>query len=484
MGINNLWTALSAIEEKVSLHHLAVSTGFIGNSTGARGFRVGIDASGWIYRAVHKHGYTESPELVALFARCSRLFQLPFIPIFVFDGPGRPNVKRGKRIRRNDHWLTGHFQQMLNAFGYLWIVAPGEAEATLAVMTTDGVPVRVDAILTDDSDSFVFGASTVLRIRSEDNKNYEASMYSAHDIAQVLGLQREDFILIALLVGGDYSDGLDQCGIVTAIGLAQAGLGRQLISGIAGKSDAQSSIFLQIWQQSLRSELMTNASGRLPHKSRRLALQIPQNFPDLDVINLYLRPLVSGAIPDLVALSYQPPCLDLLAHFAEDHFIWGNHIGILDHFVDHIFGGLVIRELVQQALILDGFHPPVTSSSLIKQIVGERRAECTGGLAELRLVVDLEPGILVEALKTLSGRRNPRHAADAVDTWISKTLPKVRVWAPKSMVEHVYRALVLDYVCAQAKPSRRKTETKQPPIASSSKTIEGPTGKHMSFIFL
>lgn len=42
--------------------------------------------------------------------------------------------------------------------------APGEAEATLAAMTTSGIPFRIDAILTDDSDSFVFGAETVLRM--------------------------------------------------------------------------------------------------------------------------------------------------------------------------------------------------------------------------------------------------------------------------------------------------------------------------------
>jgi hypothetical protein len=42
--------------------------------------------------------------------------------------------------------------------------APGEAEATLSAMTITGIPVRVDAILTDDSDSFVFGAATVLRM--------------------------------------------------------------------------------------------------------------------------------------------------------------------------------------------------------------------------------------------------------------------------------------------------------------------------------
>ncbi|KAJ6511063.1 PIN domain-like protein [Mycena sanguinolenta] len=205
MGIRGLWKELEPVEQKILLPNLAVGTGFIANPTGARGFRVGIDAIGWIYRACSLHGTTQNPELVALFSRCSRLFRLPFVPCFVFDGPKRPSIKRGKLIRGNDHSLANPFQKMLDGFGFQWITAPGEAEATLSAMTSTGVPVSVDAILTDDSDSFVFGATVVLRIRSEDNENYEASRYSAFDIAQVLGLSREDLILIAILAGGDYS---------------------------------------------------------------------------------------------------------------------------------------------------------------------------------------------------------------------------------------------------------------------------------------
>ncbi|KAJ7787514.1 hypothetical protein B0H14DRAFT_2399367, partial [Mycena olivaceomarginata] len=90
---------LEAVEQKISLHNLAVGTGFIANTTGARGFRVGIDASGWMYRACKRHGIAENPQLVALFARCSRLFRLPFIPIFVFDGPRRPTSSVARSFR-------------------------------------------------------------------------------------------------------------------------------------------------------------------------------------------------------------------------------------------------------------------------------------------------------------------------------------------------------------------------------------------------
>ncbi|KAF8173372.1 hypothetical protein K438DRAFT_1980920 [Mycena galopus ATCC 62051] len=473
---NRAWAKLSKIEklepveQKISLHNLAVGTGFTGNATGKRGFSVGIDASGWMYRACCLHGSTESPELVVLFARCSRLFRLPFIPVFVFDGPARPRMKRGKVIRGNEHWLTSSFKLMLDGFGFEWIDAPGEAEATLAAMTASGIPLRVDAILPDDSDSFVFGASVVLRIRSEDNANCEASRYSAFDIATVLGLSRDDLVL----------DGLHGCGLAIAMGLARTGLGRQLVSGLEGQSHAGSMVFLAAWRELLRSELQTNASGCLPHRCKHLAASIPANFPDLEVINLYLHPVVvehTSTRP----LILRPPRLDVLARFAEDHFGWGDSVGILAHFADHLFAGLVVRDLVQRALAMDDLLSPLAVPSIINSIVRERHHKSTGFLAELRLMLDLDPTILISALQSIVGRRDPVQGTEAaVAAWFATDLPKVRVWVPKSMVEHVYPEIVLDYISEQMskttrtkKPKTRqgKIETYRPYTAASSSSI-------------
>ncbi|KAJ7236087.1 PIN domain-like protein [Mycena haematopus] len=455
MGIDGLWKELELVEQKISLPNLAVSTGFIGNATGARGFRVGIDASGWMYRACARHGITESPELVALFSRCSRLFRLPFIPIFVFDGPERPRVKRGKLIRGNDHPLARPFQSMLEGFGFQWITARGEAEATLSRMTTTGVPVSVDAILTDDSDSFVFGADVVLRIRSEDNENYEASL--------------------AILAGGDYSDGLAQCGVATAIGLARAGLGKQLIAGLSGKSYDDCISFLATWRQTLQAELETNSSGHLPHRYKQLAANIPPDFPDLAVINLYRYPVVTDH-EAVASLVFHPPRLDILARFAEAHFQWGDSIGILEHFAAQLFAGLVIRELVDRASAADGFAAPLTSPPIIKRIVGNRRHKSTGYLAELRLTLNIDRTILTSALQALSGRRNPSGGCQtAVDAWMASTLPKVRVWIPKSTVEHVFPSMVLDYTCRLPTRTSRKRKAKTTVIDGSSLSSSSST---------
>lgn len=77
--------------------------------------------SAWIYRACYRHGRTKNPELATLFARCSRLLVLPIMPLFVFDGPNRPKIKRGKTVRGNSHWLTEGMKEMLDSLAFPWI---------------------------------------------------------------------------------------------------------------------------------------------------------------------------------------------------------------------------------------------------------------------------------------------------------------------------------------------------------------------------
>ncbi|KAJ6493890.1 hypothetical protein C8R47DRAFT_1318801 [Mycena vitilis] len=271
-----------------------------------------------------------------------------------------------------------------------------------------------------------------------------------------MGLSHDDFILIAVLAGGDYSDGLAQCGFKIAVGLARAGLGRQLIAGLADRSREESVLFLATWRHALRTELETNISGHLPHQCKQLAANIPADFPDLDVINLYRHPVVSKTIAP--PLAFCPPRLDILARFAEDHFGWGNSLGILTHFADQLFAGLVIRELAYSALASDGLIAALPPPSLIKSIVGQRQHKSTGHLAELRLTLDLDPTVLTSALQAIAGRHDPAQGVQAAITaWLAKDLPKVRVWVPRAMVEYVYPGMVLDYVSSQGLKPKRKS---------------------------
>lgn len=143
---------------------------------------------------------------------------MPFLPIFVFDGPKRPKIKRGKAVGGKEHWMVNNLRTVLDAFGFECRTAPGEAEAELAFLNRIGV---IDAVLSDDVDCFIFGAYTVIRNssatlsgnRSHGAKNangkddgQHAYVYQSNDIQSdpTVNLSLGGLILIALLRGGDY----------------------------------------------------------------------------------------------------------------------------------------------------------------------------------------------------------------------------------------------------------------------------------------
>lgn len=158
MGVPGLWAELADAGTDVSLTQLAFEH-FEQNSNALRGLRLGIDASLWLFHA--RQGQDGSnPELRTLFFRLCRLLALPILPLFVFDGPGRPSLKRGKSIKGVRHPLQTPFVEMIQAFGFQAIVAPGEAEAELACLNKEGT---IDAVMTDDVDALVFGAQVIVR---------------------------------------------------------------------------------------------------------------------------------------------------------------------------------------------------------------------------------------------------------------------------------------------------------------------------------
>jgi len=63
----------------------------------------------------------ENPALQILFYRLCRLLTLPIVPIFIFDGPDRPKVKRGINVKTTKpHWLSMPLKKFIEAFGFYW----------------------------------------------------------------------------------------------------------------------------------------------------------------------------------------------------------------------------------------------------------------------------------------------------------------------------------------------------------------------------
>ncbi|KAJ2989507.1 hypothetical protein NUW54_g8761 [Trametes sanguinea] len=191
MGIEGLWKLVEAASERHSLRTLAVREGFEGPRP-SRLYTIGVDVSIWIRQlqqtfAVGHAQSGENPELRTFYYRLAMLYERPLHIIFVDDGPARPAVKRMRRL--------------VDAFGFAWFDAAGEAEAELALMNELGV---IDAVMTDDSDVLLFGAQVIIRNPSFKRSAADEIVLTRASAVRDLGYTRGDLLLYALLVGSDY----------------------------------------------------------------------------------------------------------------------------------------------------------------------------------------------------------------------------------------------------------------------------------------
>ncbi|KAH9010391.1 PIN domain-like protein [Lactarius pseudohatsudake] len=369
MGVAGLWDILRPSGKLRSLTHIAVVDGFEANPANFRGLRIGIDASIWFFHAVHgREG--ENPELRTLFFRCARLTSAPFLPLFIFDGPKRPKVKRGKRISERKYWLVDSMKEIIEAFGFEWRMAPGEAEAELAHLNSIGV---IDAVLSDDVDNFLFGAKMVIRsssvnlsgnskhtMKNADGRvdDNHSTVYTSADILvhPSVQLTRGGLILIGLLSGGDYHPaGLARCGTGIAHRLAKCGFGDELLKATQSLTRDELPDFLTTWREDLRGELRTNSRGHLGSKKPSLAKAVPDAFPDIDVLLSYTNPIISATDASACHTRTLPrwerePDLGRLAHFCELRFEWGLKDIIIKRFRTILWPSIVLRALRRSAL--------------------------------------------------------------------------------------------------------------------------------------
>ncbi|KAL5528396.1 hypothetical protein ACEPAF_7532 [Sanghuangporus sanghuang] len=364
MGVPGLWDILAPAGRTRSLAKLATDA-FESNLSGKRAYRVGIDASIWYKHAAYSKG-GENSELRLLFFRINSLIRLPLLPLFVFDGRwGRPKMKRGNRMGKSGiPDLTRNMKTLLDIFGIEWREARGEAEAELAFLNSVGV---IDAIMTDDVDTFLFGANTVIRNpslsltgnRSSPATNLDGKPSNQHvmefrieDIQThpEIRMSRGGMILFALLTGGDYDNGIDKIGKATAHALVRCGFGDELYTAVLNRDVVSLHNFLPAWRQRINTELRENRQGFLKRAAPGLCL--PVNFPNLDLLDKYVRPESNeGGIQGV--WKNKKLNLPQLAAFCEEYFEWGTRTQIIKRFRSLLWDASVIYLLRKAALEQD-----------------------------------------------------------------------------------------------------------------------------------
>ena len=363
-------------------------------------FRLAIDISIWQFQIQSGQG-GRNPALRTLYYRLLKLLGLGIQPMFVFDGPYKPKFKRKAKVTPNtaclDNFLT---KELLNRFGFPYHDAPGEAEAECALLQKQGI---VDAVLSEDVDTMMFGCSMSLRRWTAEGERSgktptHVTMYTAECTEKNAGLDSQAMILVALMSGGDYdSEGLTKCGPKLACEAARAGFGRELCQ--LAKDDVEG---WRRWRERLQHQLRTNEKKIFKQKHKTIS--IPETFPNQKVLGYYKQPVVSS--PEKVARLRESIKWEMdvnipeIRAFVAEAFNWTYLIGA-KQFIKTLSPALLARKLLTRNTTDDSVAcnceaKAVTEAHYVTAIHSRRAHWNTDGCPELRIsyipanIVDLD----------------------------------------------------------------------------------------------
>ena len=166
----------------------------------------------------------------------------------------------------------------------------------------------VDGIVTDDSDTFLFGGTRVYKNMFNAAKFVEC--YLANDFTTEFNLTREKLIAIAQLLGSDYTTGIPGIGPVSAL---------EILSEFGTLQDFKN------WWTSVQEGKVSketdksSAFRRRFRRSQTTKLFLPTNFPDPRVAEAYLEPDVDS---DPHPFVWGVPDLDSLRTFLSSQIGW------------------------------------------------------------------------------------------------------------------------------------------------------------------
>ncbi|EJW01645.1 hypothetical protein EDEG_03812 [Edhazardia aedis USNM 41457] len=101
---------------------------------------------------------------------------------------------------------------ILKIFNLPFVEAPLEADSQCAYFSLKNI---VDAVITEDNDIFLFGGKKIYRNYFKNGKNID--LYDINEIKKIIS--RDEMIMISLILGSDYCDGIKGFGLKKSLDL-------------------------------------------------------------------------------------------------------------------------------------------------------------------------------------------------------------------------------------------------------------------------
>ncbi|KFD70247.1 hypothetical protein M514_09205 [Trichuris suis] len=206
-------------------------------------------------------------------------------------------------------------EELIRSFGMPVVKGPAEAEAQCAWLEENNI---TEGTITDDSDIWLFGGRRVYRHLFNVKKTVER--FDMNTITNIYGLDRERLVLLAMLVGCDYTVGVEGIGAVRAT---------EIIAEFDPTKEDQTSDRLEclrLFRAWCERIINGNNHGDTdePVTRERFAklahCQFPGSFPDPLIFDAFLRPRVDQV--DDRTLSWNLPDVDKIRNLTSSWFGW------------------------------------------------------------------------------------------------------------------------------------------------------------------
>jgi len=247
-------------------------------------------------------------------------------PNTIFNTPDYQRRVRLQSSRREGSLsVYNEFRELINQLfrllGVPYIQSPYEADAQCGFMAEKEM---IDAIISDDSDIFVFGGKRLFKFAFKKSDDKVVEEYTIDRIRKELGLSRYDLIAMAMLLGSDYTEGVHNVGPVTAIEVIEAFRPTPKKSLALEPEEYIYTILKEFskWANILTAKKPTKIKSRKDrfkrkyHNLKKRAV-FPSGFPDRTVIRAYMEPQVDTNEDPIIWGDLESG--DALYTFAEQH---------------------------------------------------------------------------------------------------------------------------------------------------------------------